>query len=270
MRTRSTRIVLVTTGCLAFGLLASVALAWALCLWPTRNLGNTFQLGVNSRPDGERSSHTVYHWSNTRSVGFRHVAIWQIPGHEPINRHAARRMREQIHAGKAGLPPDQRAAGPYVEPAWPSWLPTLPEDETEHAQWGARAAGWPLPCLASRSSATSTGPGAGVRQTSWSMRPIPATPTSGAAPQDPDRGAVPLRPLPLGLAANTLLFASPLIIVLVVVPTARGTIRRRRGLCPACGYERRGLEPGQPCPECGQVRANTETRTHRGRARAKA
>jgi Zn finger protein HypA/HybF involved in hydrogenase expression len=29
--------------------------------------------------------------------------------------------------------------------------------------------------------------------------------------------------------------------------------RRRRGLCPSCGYDRRGLAPDANCPECGNV-----------------
>ncbi|MFI4882861.1 MAG: hypothetical protein ACIAQU_09790 [Phycisphaerales bacterium JB064] len=247
MRSRHTRIVLAIAGCLVFGLTVSVALAWALCLWPTKDIGNSFQSSVNWRPESEPSYHTVYNWSNAKSVGFRHVAVWPLPGYHPINRHAARRMREEILAGKAGLPPDQIAVRPYVRPAWPSWLATLPEDDTEYAEWGARAAGWPMLCLASRSSETTTGP----RQTSWSLRLWSPAATGGSAPRDPDRGAVPLRPLPLGLAANTLLFAAPLFVVLVAVPTVRRAIRRRRGRCPACGYDRRGLDHRSPCPECG-------------------
>lgn len=244
------RLVYAAAGSLVFGLVVSVAVAWALCLWPTRDVGNTFQLGVNHRPDGEPSWHTVYTWSNTRSHGFRYIAIWQNPGHEPINRHAARRMREEILAGKAGLPPDQIFVQPYVQPAWPSWLPILPEDDdTEYAEWGARAAGWPMLCLASRSNAPTTG----ARKASWSMRILPATATAPAAPRDPDKGAAPLRPLPLGLAANTMLFAAAPFIVLVAVPTVRQALRRRRGRCPLCGYDRRGLEGGAPCPECGSV-----------------
>jgi hypothetical protein len=247
MRGQRRFLALAAVGCLAFGLVVSVALAWVLSLWPTRGIGNTFQSSVNWRPDGEPSHHTVYDWSNAKSLGFRHIATWQIPGHMPINRHAARRMREEILAGKAGLPPDQIYVQPYVQPAWPSWLPTPPEDDTEYAEWGARAAGWPMLCLASRSNAPTTG----ARKTSWSMRIRPATVTAGAAPRDPDEGAIPLRPLPLGLAANTLLYAAPPFIVLAAIPAARRALRRRRGLCPVCGYDRRGLGGASPCPECG-------------------
>jgi hypothetical protein len=29
--------------------------------------------------------------------------------------------------------------------------------------------------------------------------------------------------------------------------------RRRRGQCLVCGYDRRGIPEGAPCPECGSV-----------------
>jgi hypothetical protein len=48
------------------------------------------------------------------------------------------------------------------------------------------------------------------------------------------------------------------IVALALAVTARGwrldTLARRRarvGLCPECGYDRRGLSPDAPCPECG-------------------
>ncbi len=50
-------------------------------------------------------------------------------------------------------------------------------------------------------------------------------------------------------------------LVTIVVPArrlARATAdhsRRRRGLCRRCGYDRRGLPPGGPCPECGSAAA---------------
>jgi len=34
---------------------------------------------------------------------------------------------------------------------------------------------------------------------------------------------------------------------------ARRRLRSRRGHCPACNYDRRGLAPDAACPECGKV-----------------
>jgi hypothetical protein len=60
------------------------------------------------------------------------------------------------------------------------------------------------------------------------------------------------RPIPLGLAADTLFYA---VGVAGLVGGGRFFVRRRRrrrGACAACGYDRRGLAAGVACPECGQ------------------
>ena len=53
-----------------------------------------------------------------------------------------------------------------------------------------------------------------------------------------------------GFAINTLFYAG---IVWLLIPgpfALRRLIRRRRGLCPACGYDIRHGEH-EACPECG-------------------
>ena len=61
---------------------------------------------------------------------------------------------------------------------------------------------------------------------------------------------VPLRPIWLGFAVNTIFYAA-LLWVLIPGPFAlRRLIRIRRGLCPACAYPRGQLEM---CSECGEV-----------------
>ncbi len=61
---------------------------------------------------------------------------------------------------------------------------------------------------------------------------------------------LPLRPIWPGFAVNTVFYAA-LLWPLSCGPFAlRRHIRRKRGLCVACGYDLRGgLEHG--CPECG-------------------
>lgn len=57
------------------------------------------------------------------------------------------------------------------------------------------------------------------------------------------------------------LFALPLwpLILLPAIPIAVGSFRLKRsntrlksGSCPNCGYDRSGLQPSAPCPECSQ------------------
>src|SRR6185369_3138761 len=89
-------------------------------------------------------------------------------------------------------------------------------------------------------------PGTGRDLTTWSGSvqggyPIRGTPS--AVGQAGFR-ALPLRPVWAGLAADALVFAAAWFALLVGVGAARRARRRRRGLCEACGYDRRGLAEG--------------------------
>lgn len=64
---------------------------------------------------------------------------------------------------------------------------------------------------------------------------------------------LPLRPLWPGFVINSLLFASPWLAITMVPPALITRLRRRRNLCEACAYDRRGLALGAPCPECGAL-----------------
>ncbi len=58
-----------------------------------------------------------------------------------------------------------------------------------------------------------------------------------------------------GFAVNTLIFATTIAWVWRGVLTFRAARRVRGGLCASCGYDRRGLATGTPCPECGGLPA---------------
>lgn len=75
-------------------------------------------------------------------------------------------------------------------------------------------------------------------------------PTGLAAPVD--RFALPLLPLWPGFLINTLFYALLLCIAWRLPGVLRRAVRRRRGRCVGCGYDRDGLDPGAACPECGE------------------
>jgi hypothetical protein len=74
----------------------------------------------------------------------------------------------------------------------------------------------------------------------------------------PQHVFVPYRPLWPELAWDTLLFAAPAWLLLVVPGRIRRLVRLHQGFCPRCGYDLRGASPPgaddkrqRGCPECG-------------------
>lgn len=77
----------------------------------------------------------------------------------------------------------------------------------------------------------------------------------GPWPVDGLAAVVPLRPMPSGLAINTLVHAlawSVLLLPLVALRPLRRRRRARKNRCVACGHARDGLPTGAPCAECGR------------------
>ena len=123
--------------------------------------------------------------------------------------------------------------------------------------------GWPFFCL--EGSIASARDGTKTRQTlSTIAEPellgVPLPRFDGAP-----RGSGAISPIwqaptgvnPLGLAANTLLYAAAWLLPLIGVGRARAMWRRRKGRCAVCAYDLRGqVSPG--CPECGSGREVTE------------
>lgn len=66
---------------------------------------------------------------------------------------------------------------------------------------------------------------------------------------------LPLRPLAAGLAINTLAWGGALWLLLSGARLTRRAWRRRRGMCPTCGYPKPNDPAPGPvtCPECGAV-----------------
>lgn len=85
----------------------------------------------------------------------------------------------------------------------------------------------------------------------WRVRANPRPGQTIATRNTLDRFALPLLPLWPGFLINTLFYALLLFGAWRVPGVVRRTLRRRRGRCIACGYDRDGLDPDAACPECG-------------------
>jgi hypothetical protein len=74
--------------------------------------------------------------------------------------------------------------------------------------------------------------------------------TFGTYTFDP-RHVIALKSIPRGLVADAAFFAFLLPVPRLTFRVIRQGYRRRHGLCIACGYDRKGIDPAADCPECG-------------------
>ena len=77
----------------------------------------------------------------------------------------------------------------------------------------------------------------------------------GSGPAGTRFRQIPLHIIPLGLSLDSLVYAAPLAGIILLprwMRRLRRASRRRRGHCPACNYDLRGLARNSPCPECGK------------------
>ena len=67
-----------------------------------------------------------------------------------------------------------------------------------------------------------------------------------------DNLRVPLAPHWPGFALDTLFYGTLVFLLWSAPGVVRRRVRKRRGRCPACGYDLRASSGG-PCPECGRA-----------------
>lgn len=242
---------------LALGLSTSVLVAWAGALvdrsaWPDTLLTGT--------PAGERTE--MRGWlveeGRDRTLSWRTFGaldLWD----EPPDLETPTRLPEwSVGHDLADQP------GPFA-PA---------RERTLDVAWEV-SAGWPMRCVRAVRNAGPAEfalPGEFVRGGVAAMAVEWPAPTSavrgargiaiGAWPVGGLAAVVPVRPMPVGLLVNTVVFAllwSVALLPLVALRALRRWRRAGRNRCVACGYRREGLPDGTLCAECGRDPAERTT-----------
>jgi hypothetical protein len=75
----------------------------------------------------------------------------------------------------------------------------------------------------------------------------------------PSRAGIPLTPLPIALAVDTLFYWAIIAALVGIRWAVRRHRRRRYGRCTACGHARAGPAADRKCPECGTALTTTPT-----------
>jgi hypothetical protein len=242
------------------GVLTTVASAWFLALAPTQRRWSMSGMPIDPPPLS----------ATTRQLTIEHE---RGPGDEWVQLVVVKMQRGVLADGTPSLevagayaslgptfaadPPwrldastaraVRAAINDFPHPPWPSWLPAIPPTGAGLVSYGARATGWPLKSMRSLSRLEEPG---GALRWSGSLR---LRPLSAYRPQDargPQKGCVPILPVPLGFTLDTAVFGALWAVPLIVMPALRARRRARRGRCPACGYDLRA-GAHERCPECG-------------------
>lgn len=215
-----------------------------------------------------------------------HLLVWCLVAGVVINILIAWAAAVWSEPGPGSMAPVFAGSTPEVPPPALLWRTAVPEDwpsaptmvhgangpglSAQHALAAQRSAnvvrtGWPLHSL--RSSTLSVIKAGEIAEVTGLMRSGPRlgdrTMSLVASSSSVRRGMpirsqrtadmprrLPLEPIWLGFAGNTLLYAAALFALPVFYGWVRGGLRRWRGRCATCGYSLAGNTDGL-CPECG-------------------
>lgn len=227
------------------GLLTSAAVAWAIALADIQTYTFVHSVRVNIAPEEDPTYIARFDFADEYRPAFTRVELASQGPERAFDRVAAERVFAALRAKAEGPPPIWTAElYPPRHPEWPSWLPLPPAGE-RYTVWSARAAGWPMLCLCSRTTTTIDG----RTRTRGAIRVV-ATSAYKNPLRDREAGMLPLLPAWPGLAVNSALYGSAWWLLLFAPGAFRRFRRRSRGCCVACGYDLRG-DYTAGCPECG-------------------
>ncbi|MEQ8913071.1 MAG: hypothetical protein RIE03_12315, partial [Pseudomonadales bacterium] len=235
---------------LALGLCTSLLVAWAGALLDRSAWPDTLLTGEPVGSRTEMRGWVVEH-GRDRTLTWRTfipLSLWD----RPPDRSAT----VQLPAWSVGHQLEDQP-GPFA-PA---------RERTRDMAWEA-SAGWPLRCVRAVRHAGPTQlvlPGEFVRggveaeAYAWPLPHEVGRPEAASVVRPWvthwRRPIVPLRPMPVGLLVNTVVFAAVWFVALsplLALRPLRRWRRARKNRCAGCGHARDGLPNGAPCPECGR------------------
>lgn len=230
MRTRAKRIALF----LGLGSLSAVLVSWALSLglWPSME---PLRIASTATESGVRVN-------ILRRDSFGVLSLSAI-----------------TFADGVVIPQDLRTS---LEEALPSWAQhellgwahadPLPLRGPEASRF-MLVSGWPFPCMwTSFIEQPLSGYCWYKARNGIVLGPAPPTPDFHAS-FSPRERVLPTRVVWPAFIGCSLFWAAVWASLVLAPPTLRRTIRRRRGRCAACGYDRTSLATTARCPECGHV-----------------
>lgn len=257
---------------LTLGLLTTVASALALAVWMPFAMyprHRSYHFIADGRPWNavERSTRGVHHfwWSELNAEcmlpppppkRFFRDTLRSLAGGRPEAPTDDRPTtpqgwidlaRRQIAESNADSRRARKLEVPAGAPAWGTFAGGKAAARTV-AAGSDHGYGWPLPALWYRVHGTY------VRMYAFGTEIQGGRLLTG--PESLELRAYNFRALPYfvhwrGLLADTVLFAALWWVLLFARGDIRRALRRRRGLCIVCGYDRSATRTDAPCPECG-------------------
>lgn len=245
------RIIIAIALCLLCGALTNIAVAWWLSLRHAQMYQVSDSAPANIRPPGQPTYVEHFDAEFRYRPGFFIVTI---NSKVPFNHQIAERIASDMSPTNARrMTPWMMGAGDVPMPprTWPEWMPLPPDDDSTFSTWEGRASGWPFLSL---SSVLYIPENEVLPRSSWQLRVLPRLP---AALNDPNGRTISFHPIPLGFAANSLLFALPFALIPLTFTLIRRMKRHRAGHCKTCGYSLAGLPANTTCPECSAITQST-------------